>query len=143
MKNFKSITGYKPHTYDGRIITFGLTEEENSYLKILLQNKNFEIYATDIASDLVALLATAIIVNSEKLEVDDINLLENYYTEVGEEANEIVFWIGSPLPSLKLQRFFKCYNKFDDIVLELKKTYKNALIFKKKKKKAEQNPISK
>ena len=120
MKKFESITGYKPHTYDGRIITFGLTEEENSYLKILLQNKNFEIYATDIASDLVALLATAIIVNSEKLEVDDINLLENYYTEVGEEANEIVFWIGSPLPTLYLQRLFKCHNKFDDIVPEIK-----------------------
>ena len=127
MKKFKSITGYKPHTYDGRIITFGLTEEENSCLKILLHNKNFEIYATDIASDLVALLATAIIVNSEKLEVDDINLLENYYTEVGEEANEIVFWIGSPLPSLDLQSIFKCHNKFDDIVPEIKKVLSKTL----------------
>ena len=127
MKKFESITGYKPHTYDGRIITWGLTEEENSCLKILLHNKNFEIYATDIASDLVALLATAIIVNSEKLEVDDINLLENYYTEVGEEANEIVFWIGSPLPSLALQSIFKCHNKFDDIVPEIKKALSKTL----------------
>ena len=127
MKKFKSITGYKPHTYDGRIITFGLTEEENSCLKILLHNKNFEIYATDIASDLVALLATAIIVNAAKLEVDDFSLLENYYTEVSEEANEIVFWIGSPLPSLKLQSVFKCHNKFDDIVPEIKKILSKTL----------------
>ena len=127
MKKFESITGSKPHTYDGRIITFGLTEEENSYLKILLHNKNFEIYSTNIASDLVALLATAIIVNSEKLEVDDINLLENYYTEVGEEANETVFWIGSPLPPLYLQRIFKCHNKFDDIVPEIKKVLSKTL----------------
>lgn len=127
MEPFASITGYKPHTYDGRIITFGLTEEENSYLKILLHNKNFEIYSTDIASDLVALLATAIIVNAAKLEVDDFSLLENYYTEVSEEANEIVFCIGSPLPSLKLQSVFKCHNKFDDIVPEIKKVLSKTL----------------
>ncbi len=127
MKKFESITGYKPHTYDGRIITFGLTEEENSYLKILLHNKNFEIYATDIASDLVALLATAIIVNAEKLEVDDINLLENYYTEVREDADEAIFWIGSPLPSLELQSFFKCYNKFEDIISAIKKVLSKTL----------------
>ena len=120
MKTFDAITGYTPHAYEGRIITFGLTEEENSYLKILLHNKNFEIYATDIASDLVALLATTIIVNAEKLEVDDFTLLENYYTEVGEDAAETVFWIGSPLPTLYLQRLFKCHNKFDDIVPEIK-----------------------
>ena len=127
MKKFESITGYKPHTYDGRIITFGLNEEENSYLKILLQNKNFEIYATDIASDLVALLATVIIVKAVQLETDDLNLLENYYTEVGEDADEAIFWIGSPLPSLELQSFFKCYNKFDDIVLEIKKVLSKTL----------------
>ena len=70
----------------------------------------------------MALLATVIIVKAAKLETDDLNLLENYYTEVGEEANEIVFWVGSPLPALELQGLFKCHNKFDDIVPELKKT---------------------
>ncbi len=120
MRPFASITGYKPHTYDGRIITFGLTEEENSLLKILARGKNLEIYVADIASDLVALLATVIIVKAAKLETDDLNLLENYYTEVGEDAAETVFWIGSPLPTLYLQRLFKCHNKFDDIVPEIK-----------------------
>ena len=127
MKTFDAITGYTPHAYEGRIITFGLTEEENSYLKILLHNKNFEIYSTDIASDLVALLATAIIVNAAKLEVDDFSLLENYYTEVREDADETIFWIGSPLPSLELQKLFKCYNKFDDIVPEIKKVLSKTL----------------
>jgi hypothetical protein len=127
MKTFDAITGYTPHAYEGRIITFGLTEEENSCLKILLHNKNFEIYTTDIASDLVALLATAIIVNATKLEVNDFNILENYYTEVGEDAAETVFWIGSPLPPLYLQRIFKCHNKFDDIVPEIKKVLSKTL----------------
>ena len=121
MEPFASITGYKPHTYDGRIITFGLTEEENALLKTLVHHKNLEIYAADISSDLVALLSTLIIIKATKLEADDLNLLENYYTEVGEYADETVFWIGSPLPPLYLQRIFKCHNKFDDIVPEIKK----------------------
>lgn len=122
MKTFDSITGYTPHTYEGRIITFGLTKEENSCLKILLHNKNLEIYPTDIASDLVAILATAIIVNATTLEVDDFNLLENYYTEVDTEADEIIFWLGSPKPSIELQTLFKCFDRFEDILPTLSKT---------------------
>ena len=127
MKTFESITGYKPHTYDGRIITFGLTEEENTLLKTLVRHKNCEIYSADIASDLVALLATVIIIKAAKLETDDFNLLENYYAEVGKEADETIFWLGSPLPSLNLQMRFKCHNKFDDIIPELKKVLTRTL----------------
>lgn len=116
MKTFESITGYNPHTYNGRIITFGLTAEENTFLKILLHNKNIEIYDADIASDLVALFATAIIVNASKLDPDDFALLENYYKEVGNEADEIVFWLDSPKPAIELQMLFKCFNSFDEIV---------------------------
>jgi len=116
MKTFDSITGYTPHTYKGRIITFGLTENENNFLKILLHSKDIEIYDADIASDLVALFATAIVVNATKLEVDDFALLENYYKEVGTEADEIVFWLGSPKPAIELQMLFKCFNSFDEIV---------------------------
>ena len=116
MKTFNSITGYTSHTYKGRIITFGLTENENNFLKILLHSKDIEIYDADIASDLVALFATAIVVNATKLEVDDFALLENYYTEVGTEADEIVFWLGSPKPAIELQLLFKCFDSFEEIV---------------------------
>lgn len=116
MKTFESITGFNPHTYAGRIITFGLTEEENTYLKILLHNKNIEIYDADIVSDLVALFATAIIINAAKLEADDFALLENYYKEVGTDADEIVFWLSSPKPAIELQMIFKCFDSFDEIV---------------------------
>ena len=119
MKTFNAITGYKPHTYDGRIITFGLSENENSCLRILLHKKNYEIYDADIASDLVALFATAIIVNANKLKEDDFELLENYYTEVGNEADEIVFWIGSKKPTIQLQLLFKCIDNLEDVMSRL------------------------
>lgn len=116
MKTFESITGFKPHTYKGRIITFGLTESENNFLKILFHSKDIEIYDADIASDLVALFATAIIVNASKLAPDDFALLENYYDEVGTEADEIVFWLGSPKPAIELQLLFKCFDSLEAIV---------------------------
>ena len=119
MKTFNAITGFEPHTYDGRIITFGLTENENTNIKILLHKKNYEIYDADIASDLVALFATAIIVNANKLKEDDFELLENYYTEVGNEADEIVFWIGSPKPTIQLQLLFKCIDNLEDVMSRL------------------------
>ena len=116
MKTFESITGFKPHTYKGRIITFGLTESENNFLKILFHSKDIEIYDADIASDLVALFATAIIVNASKLDPDDFALLENYYDEVGTEADEIVFWLGSPKTAIELQLLFKCFDNFEEMV---------------------------
>ena len=116
MKTFESITGFKPHTYKGRIITFGLTESKNNFLKILFHSKDIEIYDADIASDLVALFATAIIVNASKLDPDDFALLENYYNEVGPEADEIVFWLSSPKPTIELQLFFKCFDNFEEMV---------------------------
>mgnify|MGYP003303510600 FL=1 len=116
MKTFESITGFKPPTYKGRLITFGLTEDENNFLKILFHSKDIEIYDADIASDLVALFATATIVNASKLDPDDFALLENYYKEVGTEADEIVFWLGSPKPAIELQVLFKCFDSLEEIV---------------------------
>ena len=121
MHNFNSITGYKSHTYNGRIITFGLTNEENSFIKTLVNSKNFEVYDTNVASDLIAILTTAIVVNAEKLGTDELELLINYYTEVDTEAVETVFWIGTPKPSIELQMLFKCFDSFEVITIDLEK----------------------
>lgn len=119
MNPFDAITGYRSYTYNGRIITYGLTDEENSYLKILMRTKNYEIYDADIVSDLIAIFANAIIVNAAKLELDDFELLENYYSEVKNEADEIVFWLNSPKPSIELQMLFKCSDSFDELISSL------------------------
>ena len=117
MEKYNSIAEHQYHIYDGRTITFGLTDEENHFLKSISTAKNFEIYDTNIASDLVAILATAIVVNAEKLGTDDLKLLENYYTEVNTEAEEFVFWIGSPKPYIELQMIFHCFDNFEDMAI--------------------------
>lgn len=125
MKTYNSVTGYEPRTYDGRIITFGLNAEQNQLLKLTLGSINYEFYHTDIASDLVALFATAIIVNAKELEADDLKLLENYYTEVSSEAEETVYWLGSPKPSIELQLLFKCFDSFDEMMVEIRNFLNN------------------
>lgn len=120
MERYISITGYKSRTYDGRIITFGLSDKENYLIKALVNNKNFEVYIADVASDLVAIIATAIVVNAEKLEPYDLELLENYYIEVNTEANEIVFWLASPKPTIGLQMLFNCFDSYEDMIVSLK-----------------------
>ena len=57
--------------------------------------------------------------NLNKLKEDDFELLENYYTEVGNEADEIVFWIGSPKPTIQLQLLFKCIDNLEDVMSRL------------------------
>ena len=121
MKTYPSLNENEQHIYNGRIITFGLTEDQNTLLKSYTYNVDYEIYDADIASDLIAVPATAIIVNATSLDADDIELLENYHTEVGNEADEIVFWLGSPKPAIELQLLFKCLDDFDEMVPDFKK----------------------
>ena len=92
MKTYPSLNENEQHIYNGRIITFGLTEDQNTLLKSYTHNVDYEVYDADIASDLIAVPASAIIVNATSLDTDDMELLENYHSEVANEADEIVFW---------------------------------------------------
>ena len=121
MEKYNSIAEHQYHIYDGRIITFGLTDEENYFLSAIVNNRNFEVYDTNVATDLVAILSTAIIVNASKLETDNLELLINYYTETNTEAEELVFWIGSPKPSIELQMLFHCFDNFEDMAIVFEK----------------------
>ena len=121
MKTYPSLNKNEQHIYNGRIITFGLTEDQNTLLKSYTYNVDYEVYDADIASDLIAVPASAIIVNSTSLDADDMELFENYHSEVGNEADEIVFWLGSPKPAIELQLLFKCFDDFDEMVPDFKK----------------------
>ena len=121
MEKYNSIAEHQYHIYDGRIITYGLTDEENYFLSAIVNNRNFEVYDTNVATDLIAILATAIIVNASKLETDNLELLINYYTETNTEAEELVFWIGSPKPSIELQMLFHCFDNFEDMAMVFEK----------------------
>lgn len=104
----------------GRISTFGLTAEQNNYVRDCIPSKGYEVMDTDLATDLIAIYASAIIINSAALSDDDREMICDYYNEVDACAAETVLWLGYPKPSNKLRARFKCYESFDELNDKLK-----------------------
>ncbi len=98
------------------IITYGLTAEQNGVVRRELPNKNYEIIeCDDCATDLIAVPATTLIINAEKLSQDNLKMIMDYYAEVGDYADETVIWLGNPKPSAALQKTIKVYDNFDSM----------------------------
>ena len=52
---------------DDRVMTFGLTKMQNESVGKVLPIKECELYVTDVPEDLIAISASAVIINAEKL----------------------------------------------------------------------------
>lgn len=109
-----------------RIITFGLTEEENEIVKNNLPAKDYEVFDTDAPTDIIAIGCVAIIVDASKLDEDAVGMLFDYYTQVNGCTDQTVIWLGTPTPPKELRKFFKCYPLFADILDNLKFLLLNA-----------------
>ena len=99
----------------GRVMTFGLSEDELEVLRNSLPSKNTEVFDTDEVTDLVALAAEVLIIKADALDKEGRELLLDYYNEVGDSCDEAVFWIGKPCMPKKLMKWFKVFVSFDDL----------------------------
>lgn len=117
--------GWKQNGTGIRVITFGLSEEQNRQVEHALPTREYRLLVTDVFTDLIAVSASALIVNAAALDAEGVELLSEYYTEVG-CGDETVFWIGFPRPSKELQRKFNCVDAFEEVVVHLKTNLLNA-----------------
>lgn len=108
------------------IITFGLTEEENEFVKKNLPKADYEVFDTDAPTDLIAIGATALIINASALEEDDREQLLEYCCELYQASAETVVWLGQPMPSKELKKVFKVYDSFETVKDRLKYILLNA-----------------
>ena len=120
MQTFLAPNGEYIAVPDGRVITFGLSEEQNNLVKNALPTQGYELLDTDAPTDLIAISAAAIIINAAALDTDSSEMVFDYYTEVADCTDETVFWIGSPTPPKHLRTKFKCYERFDELAANLK-----------------------
>ncbi len=120
MKTFHAPNGENIAIPDGRIMTFGLTEEENELVKNALPAKSYDLLDTDAPTDLIAIYAAAVIINAAALDEDSREMIWDYYTEIGACVEETVFWIGYPTPPHPLRARFKCYEYFQQLASNLK-----------------------
>ena len=107
MKTLIAPNGDQITVPDGRIMTYGLDDEQNSLVGGALPTKEYELFVTVEPTDLIAIAATALIINAASLKEDDRNMLFDYYTEVGNCSDETVFWIGEPKPPRRLNKVYK------------------------------------
>ena len=116
----------------GRVMTFGLSEAELEILHKSLLSQNTEVFDTDEATDLVALAAEVIIIKADTLDKEGRELLLDYYNEVADYSDEVVFWIGEPCMPKKLMKRFKVFVSFDDLANNFKQL--TTLVFQKSNK---------
>ena len=105
---------------DDRVMTFGLTKMQNESVGKVLPIKECELYVTDVPEDLIAISASAVIINAEKLSKSNVDMMFDYYTEIGKSVDETVYWIGVPEPPKQLQKVIRTYSCFDELSVELK-----------------------
>lgn len=120
MKTFHTPVRESIAVSDSRVITFGLSEEQNKLVEKALPMKDYELLATDVPTDLIAIPTEALIINAAALEANGKDIFFEYYKEIGSCFDETMFWFGYPKPPGYLQTKFKFYENFDDFLANLK-----------------------
>ena len=120
MKTFLAPNGEYITVADGRVTTFGLSEDQNKLVKSALPAQGYELLDTDAPTDLIAISAAALIINVDALDSESREMVFDYYTEVSDCTDETVFWIGNPKPPSHLRTKIKCYENFDEFAVNLK-----------------------
>ena len=103
-----------------KIITYGLTAEQNEYTASCLPNRNFEILVSETPTDLIAIDCAAAIINGCALAEESAELLFGYFREINGCTDETLVWIGEPYPPKDLRKMFRCYSSFETIREKLK-----------------------
>ena len=103
-----------------RIITLGLTDEQNHIVNANKPTKDYEIFDTDAPTDLIAIGSIATIIQASELDEDSVGMLFDFHTQVDGCSDETVIWLGEPEPPKNLKKIFKCYHSFSDIEGNLK-----------------------
>jgi len=109
-----------------RVITFGLTEEQNNVVSVNVPARDYEVFDTDAPTDLIAIGSVAVIINAAALSEESCGMFFDFYSDVNGCTDETVIWLGELKPPKKLQKFFKCYARFSDIEGKIKYLLLNA-----------------
>ena len=98
------------------ILAYGLNGEELRLIKENLPTKAYKLYdVTGSPTDLIAVPASALIINASSLEEEFVSILLDSYTQADGYATDTAFWLGEPRPTKKMNSFFKSYASFEEI----------------------------
>lgn len=126
MNTFLAPNGEHIAALDGRVTTFGFSEEKINWWKASCLQRGIELLDTDAITDPIAISA-ALIINAAGLDSESSGMVFDYYTDVGDYTDETVFWIGNPKPTSHLRVKFKCYKSFAELSARTVQRYISAL----------------
>lgn len=110
----------------GKIITFCLSDEQNSKVESVLSKKGNKLIRTDVYTDIVSQVCSAAVINADALTDEEFEFLISYYNEVVSSLFETVFWLGEPKPDKPLRKLIKCYDSFEQFEYNMKYHFLNA-----------------
>ena len=115
MKKFVAPDGSIISMPEGRVIAYGLSPNEIPFIEKCLSSKDYELYVSDDVRDILAVSCFALIVEADEVNSKDREIITEYYTDLGSNFSETVFWIGYPKPPSCLRTKFRCYENFDEL----------------------------
>lgn len=115
MKKFAAPDGSIISMPEGRVIAYGLSPNEIPFIEKCLPSKDYELYVSDDVRDILAVSCFALIVEADAVNSKDREIITEYYTDLGSNFSETVFWIGYPKPPSCLRTKFRCYENFDEL----------------------------
>lgn len=103
-------------SYD--ILTYGLSDVEMECLKKTI-SPDCSIYSTECATDLIAIPMRGIVVNMERLSLEEQTMLLDYYSEIG-DFSEAVILIGEISLPPNLRRKINVFSSFELMQQQIK-----------------------
>lgn len=101
------------------ILTYGLDENEISYIQQNLPQKDCNVAGTDTATDIVAMSELAVIVRAAAMDADDLAMLYEFYGEIA-PFPETVILIGDVEVPENLRKHIAVYEDFESLRENLK-----------------------
>lgn len=120
MKTFLAPNEKVIYVPKGRVVTYGLSNEQNAIVKNALPSREYELYVADAASDVIAISGGAAIINADNCDSEDVELFIDYLSEIQKGINQIIIWISKSPPNKGTERLIKFYKKFEDVTDDLK-----------------------
>lgn len=116
------------------IMTVGLTDEEIDIIKKNVPQKECEVINTDDIRDILAMHEFVVIVKTDVMETDEVDILLDFYSEIVPFGETVIF-IGKVQVPEKLSKYIVVYEDFD----ELKDKIKYVLLTAYRKQKKTEN----
>lgn len=101
------------------MFTYGFAPNEEKFIEKMLPTKKSTLTSTDCFTDIIACKSYAIIINMSAVSDDDLDMLWDYYLEVGMTSESVVL-VGNVNVPKQLKNKMQVYQNFEELQNNLK-----------------------